>query len=196
MPIASQHTWPKTLRSWSKWNTRKQRRWARKAATINRRLAALRSLVKLANTFGLVPWTLAVENVKTVCEVSQRRTSSGRSNDGRPVEERMEFLGDDLSNHKNHERSGEDRRTNQIAVRVRRGRGLPEPSHGHRVAAGLTQSCCKNLDNPKRERDCWNFAQNIGHRHRPGRSSSCFVAHGFVRAQISTAGRALFAFFG
>ena len=35
------------------------------AATINRRLAALRSLVKLANTLGLVPWTLAVENVKT-----------------------------------------------------------------------------------------------------------------------------------
>ena len=35
------------------------------AATINRRLAALRSLVKLANTLGLVPWTLAVENVKS-----------------------------------------------------------------------------------------------------------------------------------
>ena len=35
------------------------------AATINRRLAALRSLVKLANTLGLVSWTLAVENVKT-----------------------------------------------------------------------------------------------------------------------------------
>jgi integrase/recombinase XerC len=30
----------------------------------NRRLAALRSLVKLANTLGLVSWTLAVENVK------------------------------------------------------------------------------------------------------------------------------------
>src|SRR5579872_5593878 len=35
------------------------------AATINRRLAAVRSLVKLANTLGLVQWTLAVENVKT-----------------------------------------------------------------------------------------------------------------------------------
>ena len=35
------------------------------AATINRRLAALRSLVKLANTLGLVAWTLAVENVKS-----------------------------------------------------------------------------------------------------------------------------------
>ena len=35
------------------------------AATINRRLAALRSLVKLANTLGMVPWTLSVENVKT-----------------------------------------------------------------------------------------------------------------------------------
>jgi len=34
------------------------------AATINRRLAALRSLVKLAGALGLVPWTLAVENVK------------------------------------------------------------------------------------------------------------------------------------
>lgn len=35
------------------------------AATINRRLAALRSLVKLANTLGLVPWTLAVENIRS-----------------------------------------------------------------------------------------------------------------------------------
>ena len=34
-------------------------------ATINRRLAALRSLVKLARTLGLVAWTLEVENVKT-----------------------------------------------------------------------------------------------------------------------------------
>jgi integrase/recombinase XerC len=34
------------------------------AATINRRLAAPRSLARLANTLGLVSWTLAVENVK------------------------------------------------------------------------------------------------------------------------------------
>lgn len=33
------------------------------AATINRRLAALRSLVKLARTLGQVPWSLDVENV-------------------------------------------------------------------------------------------------------------------------------------
>jgi integrase/recombinase XerC len=33
-----------------------------KPATVNRRLAALRSLVRLANILGLVPWTLAVEN--------------------------------------------------------------------------------------------------------------------------------------
>ncbi len=35
------------------------------AATINRRLAALRSLVQLARTIGLVPWTLAVPGLKT-----------------------------------------------------------------------------------------------------------------------------------
>ena len=34
-------------------------------ATINRRLAALRSMVKLARTLGLVPWTLEVDNAKT-----------------------------------------------------------------------------------------------------------------------------------
>lgn len=34
------------------------------ANTVNNRLAALRSLVKLAGTLGLVPWKLAVENVK------------------------------------------------------------------------------------------------------------------------------------
>ena len=33
-------------------------------ATINRRLAALRSLVSLANTIGLVPWPLAIKSVK------------------------------------------------------------------------------------------------------------------------------------
>jgi integrase/recombinase XerC len=32
-------------------------------ATVNRRLATLRSLVKLANTLGLVSWTLTVENL-------------------------------------------------------------------------------------------------------------------------------------
>ena len=34
-------------------------------ATVNRRLAALRSLVKLARTLGLVAWTLEVESVKS-----------------------------------------------------------------------------------------------------------------------------------
>ncbi len=48
------------------------------AATINRRLAALRSLVKLANTLGLVPWTLAVENVKT----QAYRDTRGPGHDG------------------------------------------------------------------------------------------------------------------
>lgn len=33
------------------------------AATVNRRLAAVRSLVKLARTLGMVPWTLEVEGV-------------------------------------------------------------------------------------------------------------------------------------
>ena len=33
-------------------------------ASINRRLAALRSLVKLARTLGMVPWTLEVSNVR------------------------------------------------------------------------------------------------------------------------------------
>ncbi len=35
-----------------------------KAATTNRRLAALRALVKLARTLGLVPWALEIANVK------------------------------------------------------------------------------------------------------------------------------------
>jgi integrase/recombinase XerC len=34
------------------------------SATINRRLAALRSLVQLARTLGMVPWTLEVKNVR------------------------------------------------------------------------------------------------------------------------------------
>ncbi len=35
------------------------------ATTINRRLAALRSLVKLASTLGIVPWSLDIKNLKT-----------------------------------------------------------------------------------------------------------------------------------
>ena len=34
------------------------------AATVNRRLAAVRSLVKLARTLGMVPWSIEVENLK------------------------------------------------------------------------------------------------------------------------------------
>jgi integrase/recombinase XerC len=35
------------------------------AATVNRRLAAIRSVVKLANTVGLIPWRLSVESLKS-----------------------------------------------------------------------------------------------------------------------------------
>lgn len=34
------------------------------AVTVNRRLAALRSLVKMARTIGLIPWTLEIQNIK------------------------------------------------------------------------------------------------------------------------------------
>jgi integrase/recombinase XerC len=46
--------------------------------TINRRLATLRSLVKLANTHGLVTWTLPVENVP----VQPYRDTGGPDRDG------------------------------------------------------------------------------------------------------------------
>src|SRR4051794_1306128 len=46
--------------------------------TINRRLATLRSLVKLANTHGLVIWTLSVENVP----VQPYRVTDGPGRDG------------------------------------------------------------------------------------------------------------------
>jgi len=48
------------------------------ATTINRRLATLRSLVKLANTHGLVTWTLPVENVP----VQPYRVTGGPGRDG------------------------------------------------------------------------------------------------------------------
>ena len=48
------------------------------AATINRRLAALRSLVKLANVLGIVPWRLDVEGVKS----QPYRDTSGPGLDG------------------------------------------------------------------------------------------------------------------
>src|SRR5439155_20364927 len=41
------------------------RRRGRAAATVNRRLAALRSLIKLARTLGLVGWSLEVEGLKS-----------------------------------------------------------------------------------------------------------------------------------
>jgi integrase/recombinase XerC len=48
------------------------------ATTINRRFATLRSLVKLANTLGLVTWTLSVENVP----VQSYRDTDGPGRDG------------------------------------------------------------------------------------------------------------------
>ena len=48
------------------------------ATTINRRLATLRSLVKLANAHGLVTWTLPVENVP----VQPYRDTGGPDRDG------------------------------------------------------------------------------------------------------------------
>src|SRR3954449_7714744 len=47
-------------------------------ATINRRLATLRSLVKFANTLGLVSWTLSVENLP----VPPYRDTDGPDRDG------------------------------------------------------------------------------------------------------------------
>jgi integrase/recombinase XerC len=47
-------------------------------ATVNRRLATLRSLVKLANTLGLVSWTLSVENLP----VPPYRDTLGPDRDG------------------------------------------------------------------------------------------------------------------
>jgi integrase/recombinase XerC len=46
--------------------------------TINRRLATLRSLLKLTNTHGLVTWTLSVENVP----VQSYRDTGGPGRDG------------------------------------------------------------------------------------------------------------------
>lgn len=46
------------------------------SATINRRLASLRSLVKLARTLGIVPWTLEVSNMKA--EAYRDTTGPGR----------------------------------------------------------------------------------------------------------------------
>src|SRR3954469_25192564 len=51
------------------------------ATTINRRLVALRSLVKLANTLGLVSWTLLAQSVENV-PVQPARDTRGPGRDG------------------------------------------------------------------------------------------------------------------
>jgi integrase/recombinase XerC len=51
------------------------------ASTINRRLAMLRSLVKLAKTLGLVSWTLSVQSVENV-PVQSSRDTQGLDRDG------------------------------------------------------------------------------------------------------------------
>ena len=67
-------------------------------ATINRRLAALRSLVKLARTLGLIPWVLEVDGLRTEAYRDTRgpgqagfrkllETLAGRS-DGKAVRDR------------------------------------------------------------------------------------------------------------
>jgi len=47
------------------------------AATVNRRLAALRSLVKLGRTLGLIPWTLEIQGMKS--ETYRDTKGPGRS---------------------------------------------------------------------------------------------------------------------
>ncbi len=42
------------------------------AATVNRRLAALRSLVKMARTLGLIPWSLDVDGLKAAAYLDTR----------------------------------------------------------------------------------------------------------------------------
>lgn len=54
-------------------------------ATVNRRLAALRSLVKLARTLGFVPWSLEVANVRT--EAYRDTRGPGRSGYRRLLDE-------------------------------------------------------------------------------------------------------------
>ena len=64
------------------------------AATVNRRLAALRSLVKLARTLGHVPWTLEVESVKA--ETYRDTRGPGRGSVRRMLErldERLDVKG-------------------------------------------------------------------------------------------------------
>jgi integrase/recombinase XerC len=68
------------------------------AATINRRLAALRSLVKLARTLGMVPWSLEVENMKAEAYRDTRGPGQdgfislldevGKRNDGKAIRDR------------------------------------------------------------------------------------------------------------
>lgn len=60
------------------------------AATINRRIAALRSLVKLARTLGLVPWSLEVESLKS--EAYRDTRGPGRTGFRRLLEELDERL--------------------------------------------------------------------------------------------------------
>ncbi len=61
------------------------------AATINRRLAALRSLVQLARTLGIVPWALEVRNVRTE---SYRDTRGPGRNGVRLLLDEIERRGD------------------------------------------------------------------------------------------------------
>ena len=61
------------------------------AATINRRLAALRSLVQLARTLGIVPWTLEVRNVRAE---SYRDTRGPGRNGVRLLLDEVERRGD------------------------------------------------------------------------------------------------------
>ena len=55
------------------------------ASTVNRRLASLRSLVKLSRTLGMIPWTLEVENLKA--EAYRDTTGPGKQGFQRLIRE-------------------------------------------------------------------------------------------------------------
>jgi hypothetical protein len=86
---------------------------------------------------------------RAVEEVGHRRADRRRRDDHRPIQERVEFLGSDLSGDQRNKDCRKDHGADEIAEIQR---------HRDGVAAGLAERGRGDLDDPEAERDFRDFA--------------------------------------
>jgi hypothetical protein len=86
---------------------------------------------------------------RTIREIGHGGPGRRRSDDRRPIKQRLKFLRGDLQVHQGDQQRDKQRRAGKVT---------PIQRHGHRVAAGFAKRRGGDLDDPENERDFGNLA--------------------------------------